>query len=205
MKKTILKILPVISISIFVFNLSSQGKELKNDVEYSFFIGSDVVEMETVMIINSTNIETYTYEGTRYRIGFESSGIFSAGLEYTQDMEDETTRDSGPRVRLSMENSYGGYITIGKPVYLRVGWTTWRATYTYVDYGYSGWERMSSDDYGIGFKMKVGPKITVYAEYTQRNASGSTFSGIFLRPEGAESVKLPFDMEMYAAGVTFSF
>lgn len=202
-----IKIIPIvlflISFSVVIFSVSAHGREPETDDEYSFFIGSDVMEMETKMTF-STESDTFTSEGTRYRMGFESGGVFSFGLEYTQNLEEEAHWDIGATVRLKTENAFGAFITVGEPVYLRIGWSTWEATYSIVDWDLSDKQRMTSLDYGLGFKVKVAPKFSVYGEYIKRNAT-ARFSGIFNKPAGAAHVELPYSVEMYVAGVIFSF
>lgn len=169
--------------------------------EMDFFIGGDTMDME-VKIGYLQASEYYNFTGLRYRIGFDVDSSFTFGLEYALDVENEITDIYGERVSLTVEKAIGGFVTFGEPVYLRIGWSTWEATYTLVEWDFSDTGRMTSVDYGIGFKMNVGP-VSVYGEYIQRNATAS-FRDIFYGAPGGHYF-LTYDSELYVAGVTFSF
>lgn len=170
--------------------------------EVDFFIGGDTMDME-VKIGYLQAAEFYNFTGLRYRLGLETDSSFSFGLEYALDVENEIIDIWGGRVNLAVENAFGAYITMGEPVYLRIGWSSWEATYTLVDWNFSDKDRMTSLDYGIGVKINVGP-VAIYGEYIQRNATAS-FADIFTKPAGYQHSSITYDSELYVAGVTFSF
>jgi len=138
--------------------------------EIKTFIGVDAVEIETVLTAAGVP-RTYDFTGTRVRFGIENSQGGSAGMELISGDSDETFDiPSGTLFRLETGETFGLYATLGKPVYLRVGWSIWQTEYTaIVPAGPTNKETVNALEIGLGLNLLLGRNLTLYADWAVRD------------------------------------
>jgi len=136
--------------------------------EIKTFIGVDALEIETVLT-SADGPETYDFTGTRLRYGIENSQGGSAGMELISGDSDETLDPFGRLFRLETGETFGLYATLGKPVYLRVGWSIWQTEYTDVALGLVNKETVNALEIGLGFNLLLGRNLTLYADWAVRD------------------------------------
>ena len=132
------------------------------------FIGVDAVEIETELTY-ANGAETYDLTGTRVRFGIENSQGGSAGMELISGSSDETLDPFGSLFRLETGETFGLYATLGKPVYLRVGWSIWETEYTDVALGLTDRDTVNALEIGLGFNLLLGRNLTLYADWAVRD------------------------------------
>ncbi len=132
------------------------------------FIGIDAVEIETTLTY-ANGFEVYDLVGTRLRFGIENSQGGSAGIEFISGDSDETLDLFGSLFRLETDVTFGLYATLGKPVYIRVGWSIWETEYTDVALGLVNKETVSSLEIGLGFNLLLGRNLTLYVDWAVRD------------------------------------
>ena len=136
--------------------------------ETSTFIGVDTVESETELTYANGD-ETYEFEHLRLRFGWESDAGGSFGFEILSGDRDDTRDLFGTPYELETETAYGFYATLGKPVYVKLGWSRWLAIYTNLDTDVPDTETVDSFEIGIGANLSLGRSATFYADYTLRD------------------------------------
>lgn len=137
--------------------------------EIKTFIGVDAVEIETVLTA-ANGPRSYDFTGTRVRFGIENSQGGSAGMELISGDSDETFDiPSSTLFRLETGPTFGLYATLGKPVYLRVGWSIWQTEYTDVALGLTNKETVNSLEIGLGLNLLLGRNLTLYADWAVRD------------------------------------
>ena len=136
--------------------------------ETKTFIGIDAVEIETILTY-ANGAEVYDLVGTRLRFGIENSQGGSAGVEFISGGSDETLDPFGSLFRLETSETFGLYATLGKPVYIRVGWSIWETEYTDVAIGLVNKETVNSLEIGIGFNLLLGRHLTLYVDWAVRD------------------------------------
>lgn len=138
--------------------------------EIKTFIGVDAVEIETVLTAAGVP-RTYDLTGTRVRFGIENSQGGSAGMELISGDSDETfDTPSSTLFKLETGETFGLYATLGKPVYLRVGWSIWQTEYTAVGpAGPTNKETVNALEIGLGLNLLLGRNLTLYADWAVRD------------------------------------
>ena len=165
--------------------------------EIKTFIGIDAVEIETELkYLQGT--ETYDLEGVRLRYGIENSQGGSAGIELISGDSDETLDPFGSLFRLETGETFGLYATLGKPVYLRVGWSMWQTEYTDVALDQTNRETVNSLEIGLGFNLLIGRNLTLYADWAVRNTDAKY--PMFFTPS-----EVGYDSEILSAGFNIKF
>ena len=157
-----LKIKPIILLAVAALTSPSLSAEIKT------FIGVDAVEIETTLTY-ANGVEVYDLEGTRLRFGIENSQGGSAGVEFISGDSAETLDPFGSLFRLETDVTFGLYATLGKPVYLRVGWSVWETEYTDVAIGLVNKETVNALEIGIGLNLLLGRNLTLYADWAVRD------------------------------------
>jgi len=186
-------------LSTFAVLASSQSVFAENNL----IIGGDVMDME-VRLGYAQGSDVFSYQGTRFRVGMESDTKGMAfGLEYTPSVIDEEPNVVGTEFSLEVDDTIGIFFTAGSLAYFRLGWSTWKTEYTHLATGTSNWARSHAVDYGIGFKTPLGPNITIYGEYIQRNTNVN-YNSFFVKV-GTDHADLMYDSEIYTVGVYFTF
>lgn len=157
-----------------------------HSVEYRTFFGVDAISMDTE-ISYSNGSESYEYTGLRLRYGIESDEGGSAGLEFIPALSDETVDTFGQRFELELGPSIGGYITVGKLVYVRLGVSIASSTYTELSTGLSDSDNLLVIDVGLGFNYAISTDITLYGEWNRRTSSEADYSSFFTEDIDNES------------------
>lgn len=196
-----IKTTAILFISISIFSSSTFGEEYEHGTDYSFFVGGDVLEMETKLSYDN-GTEYYSFVGTRYRLGVQTSSV-SVGLEYIPGLSDEKDDPWGNPYSLEMGDSYGIYATLGSLVFLRLGWSSWETRYKDVTFGTSNWQRSSTLDWGLGFRVSIGPYLSICGDYIIKNTQVNYRDLIFTTGTGSGGVDL--NSEIISIGVNFSF
>jgi len=147
-------------------------------VEYRTFFGADVIKMDTELSY-SNGSESYEYTGLRLRYGIESDEGGSAGFEFIPALSDDTVDTFGQPFELELGPSLGGYITVGKLVYVRLGVSFSDSTYTDLSTGLSDSDVLLVIDVGLGFNYGVTRDITLYGEWNRRTSSEADYSTFF--------------------------
>ena len=138
------------------------------NAEIKTFIGADAVVIETTLTY-SNGVEKYDLEGVRLRYGIENDAGGSAGIELISGDSDEKIDPFGNLFRLETGETFGVYATLGKPVYLRVGWSIWQTEYTDVALNATNRETVNSLEIGLGFNLLLGGNLTLYADWSVRD------------------------------------
>ena len=132
------------------------------------FIGVDTVETElNLKYLNGK--EVYEFEQLRLRYGWEVQGVGSFGFELLSGDKDDTRDFLNTRYEYEVDPAIGLYATLGKPVYLKVGWARWHTTYTNLDTDVADTEHVDSYEIGFGANLLLGKVATLYADYTLRD------------------------------------
>ncbi len=77
----------------------------------------------------------------------------------------ETLDPLGSLFRLEKGETFGLYATLGKPVYLRMGWSIWETEYTDVALGLTNKETVNALEIGLGFNLLLGRNLALYADW----------------------------------------
>ncbi|MDH3219782.1 MAG: outer membrane beta-barrel protein [Gammaproteobacteria bacterium] len=165
--------------------------------EMKTFFGIDAVEMESTLGYSNGN-ETYEFTGVRLRYGLEAREGGSAGIEIMPAMEDEQIDPFGDLFELSIGPSLAAYFTIGKPVYLRLGFSFTEFEYTDIASGISDKDTASAIELGLGFNISPSENLTFYGEFLRRD-SGELILDTFFFGE-VDQVS-----DMVSLGVNFKF
>ena len=151
---------------------STFGKETHSSWKSKPFIGIDAVKQETTLTYANGD-ELYEFEHVRLRLGYEHPAGGSAGIELLSGAKDDVLDPFGTPFELEVGEAFGIYATIGKPVYLRIGWATWETGYTNLTTDITDTYTVDSYDIGIGFNFSLGDRltsrVTVYGEYSIRD------------------------------------
>jgi len=166
--------------------------------EIKTFVGIDAVQTETVLTYANGD-ETYDFTGVRLRYGIENSDGGSAGFEIITGDSDDITDPFGNPFRLETGESFGVYATLGKPVYVRVGWSIWETEYTDLTTDITDKESVDSLEIGVGVNLLLGRNLTVYAEYALRDTESSYPAHI------AGNGELDYESELLSLGFNFLF
>ncbi len=136
--------------------------------EVRTFIGVDSVETETELkYLNGK--ETYNLEQLRLRFGWEVEAGGSFGFELLSGDKDDTLDPFGTPFEYEADPAIGIYATLGKPVYLKIGWSRWHTTYTDLSIDLADTENVDSYEIGFGVNLLLGRTATIYADYTLRD------------------------------------
>ena len=190
MKRTLLGV-------IFFLLVPSSAFSAKETPEYRTFFGVDVIHMETKLsYLNGT--ENYEYDGLRLRYGIESDKGGSAGIEFIPAMSDEQVDPFGSPFELELGPSLGAYITVGKPIYLRLGISYSDSEYTDVNSGVSDSDTLFVVDVGLGFNYALSRDITFYGDWSRRTSSDADYS-TFITGD------IPTESDVIALGLNYKF
>jgi len=184
----------IVLITVTVLASPSLSAEIKK------FIGIDAVEIETTLKYDN-GIEKYDLEGIRLRFGIENDAGGSAGIELISGDSDETLDQNplGPRLfRLETGETFGLYATLGKPVYLRVGWSIWETEYTDVALDLTNKETVNSLEIGLGINLLIGRNLTLYADWAVRNTDAKY--PLFFTPS-----EVDYESEILSLGFNLKF
>ena len=166
--------------------------------EIKTFIGIDAVNIETEL--RPINIVLkYELTGVRLRYGIENSDGGSAGLELISGDSDIAFDQLGNPLELETGETFGVYATLGKPVYLRVGWSIWETVLTDPAFSLITKEIVNSLEIGLGFNLLIGDNLTLYADWAVRN-SDAVYPGSFI-PTG----EIEYDSKVLSAGFNLKF
>lgn len=136
--------------------------------EIRTFVGVDTVEMETELRYSNGD-EIYEFEHLRLRYGWETDAGGSFGFEILSGEKDDTLDPFGTPFELETEPAIGFYATLGKPIYLKIGWSRWNTIYTNLVTDEPDSERIDSYEIGVGINLLLGRMATFYADYTLRD------------------------------------
>ena len=166
--------------------------------EIKTFIGIDAVQIETKLTY-ADGREKYDLEGIRLRYGIENDAGGSAGIELISGDSDETIDPFGDLFRLETDTAFGLYATLGKPVYLRVGWSIWQTEYTDVALNEINKETVNSLEIGFGFNLLIGRNLTLYADWAVRDTDAKY--PLHIMGDG----ELDYHSEILSAGFNIKF
>lgn len=181
----------IVLITVTVLASPSLSAEIKK------FIGIDAVEIETTLKYDN-GIEKYDLEGIRLRFGIENDDGGSAGIELISGDSDETLDPSDRLFRLETDTTFGLYATLGKPVYLRVGWSIWETEYTDVALDLTNKETVNSLEIGLGINLLIGRNLTLYADWAVRNTDAKY--PLFFTPS-----EVDYESEILSLGFNLKF
>lgn len=185
------KILPLLTILTTLLP-ASVSAEIKT------FIGIDVVKIDTELIPADITLE-YEMEAVRLRFGIENSDGGSAGIELMSGDEDVAYDQFGFPLYLKQEEAFGVYATLGKPIYLRVGWSIWKTVLDDPGFGFTTEETVDSFELGIGFNLLLGHNLTLYADWSVKDTE-AFYPGSF-----TGSGEVDYHSELLTAGFNMKF
>lgn len=162
------------------------------------FIGVDTVETETELDY-ANGSETYNFDNVRLRFGWEDDAGGSFGFELISGDKDDTLDPFGTPFELETDPAIGFYATLGKPVYLKVGWSRWLTTYTDLSTDVADTEVVDSYEIGFGLNLTLGRTITFYGEYTLKDTD-SDYPKHFV-PTG----DIDYESELVSVGLNILF
>lgn len=165
--------------------------------ETKTFFGVDAVKIDTEISYDNGE-EDYEFDGIRFRWGAESSKGASAGIELITGDKDDIIDPFDTPFRLETGPSLGVYATLGKPVYLRLGWSIWKSEYTNLVTDVTDDETVNSFEIGLGFNFPLAPNMTFYADYAIRDTEAEYPSHIF----GGEA---DYESKLISAGFNYQF
>lgn len=166
--------------------------------EIKTFIGIDSVEIKTELKPIDINLK-YDLTGIRLRYGIENSDGGSAGIELISGDSDVAFDQAGNPLTLETGETFGLYATLGKPVYLRVGWSIWQTILTDPFYNLITKETVNSLEIGLGFNLLIGHNLTLYADWAVRNTD-AVYPGSFF-PTG----DIGYESQILSAGFNIKF
>jgi len=182
----------IVLIAVTVLVSPSLSAEIKK------FVGIDAVEIETELTY-ANGAETYDLEGIRIRYGIENDAGGSAGIELISGDSDETLDPFGNLFKLETGETFGLYATLGKPVYLRVGWSMWETEYTDVALNLTNKETVNSLEIGLGFNLLIGRNLTLYADWAVRDTDAKY--PLHITGDG----EVDYHSEILSAGINIKF
>ena len=138
------------------------------NAEIKTFIGADAVIIETTLTYLQGAV-TYDFEGVRLRYGIENDAGGSAGIELISGDSDTDLDHLGLPLTLTTGETFGVYATLGKPVYLRVGWSIWQTELDDPTFSVLNRETVNALEIGLGFNLLIGRNLTLYADWAVRN------------------------------------
>ena len=143
--------------------------------------------------------EDYEHSAGRIKFGgeFVEGGI--VGFEFLSAAEDEIIDPFGTPFELATDASIGIFAHIGRPFYFRLAYSEWDAEYTDLSNGVVDKDTVSALEYGIGYQLWLGPTLTLYADYSVRNAD-SEFPLQFIGEGFVE-----FDSRLLSVGLSATF
>jgi hypothetical protein len=166
--------------------------------EIKTFIGIDVVEIETELKPSNIVLK-YQLTGIRLRYGIENDAGGSAGMEIISGDSDTDLDQFGNPLTLETGETFGLYATLGKPVYLRVGWSIWQTELTDPAFGLITKETVNSLEIGLGVNLLLGRNLTLYADWAVRNTD-AVYPGSFI-PTG----EIDYESQFLSAGFNLKF
>ena len=166
--------------------------------EIKTFIGIDAVEIETELIASDVILK-YELTGVRLRYGIENSSGGSAGMELISGDSDTALDQFGDPLTLETSETFGIYATLGKPVYLRVGWSIWQTELDDPSRGLLTKETVNSLEIGLGFNLLIGRNLTLYADWAVRNTD-ARYPGSF-----TGNGEIDYESQILSAGFNIKF
>jgi len=166
--------------------------------ENKMYLGADVVVRQIKLIASNGSIK-YDFEGIRLRYGLEYTGGASVGIEYIPSDSDVQLGVFGNQLELEHGDTLGLYLTIGKPVHLRIGWSTWQAKFTDVASGISDRDTLNAFEVGLGFNTSIGSKFSIFADYSVRKTDAEFPTFV------AGTGELDYDTILYTVGLNYLF
>lgn len=166
--------------------------------ETKTFFGVDTVDTET-KITYANGDETYNFTNLRVRYGLEDDAGGSAGIELISGDSDEIIDPFGQPFELATDTGIGFYATIGKPVYLRVGWSTWQSEYTDVTLDLTDTYTTKSFEIGIGINLLLHRNFTVYGDFSLKDTESRFPKHV------AGSGEVDYESELISVGFNYLF
>jgi len=166
--------------------------------EYKMFLGLDYIVRETELTY-ATGKEKYDFAGPRLRWGLEYTKGASIGLEFIPSDSDQTIDPFGALFELEAGNTLGAFLTVGKPLHVRIGWSIWEATYTDVATGASARDTVSSFEIGLGLNTSLTPRFSIFADYSVRKTDAEF--PLFITGTG----EVDYDTTMGSIGFNYLF
>jgi len=166
--------------------------------EYRMYFGADVVVRQIELIAGNGSIK-YDFEGIRLRYGLEYTGGASVGIEYMPSDNDVQLGVLGNQLELEHGDTLGLYMTIGKPVHLRIGWSVWEAKFTDLNSGLSDSDTLNAFEVGLGFNTSIGSNFSIFADYSVRKTDAEFPT--FVTGTG----ELDYDTILYSVGLNYLF
>jgi len=166
--------------------------------EIKTFIGIDAVEIETELRPTDIVLK-YELTGVRLRYGIENSAGGSAGIELISGDDDVAYDLGGNPLTLETGETFGVYATLGKPVYLRIGWSIWETVLTDPLYSLVTTEIVNSLEIGLGMNLLIGRNLTLYADWAVRRTD-AVYPGSFF-PTG----EIDYHSKVLSAGFNLKF
>lgn len=182
----------VVLVATALFNLSAARAET------NAFFGVDTVDTETV-ITYANGDETYNFTNLRVRYGFEDDAGGSAGIELISGDSDDIIDPFGSPFELKTSVGIGFYATLGKPVYLRVGWSTWDTEYTDLTSDVTDTERVRSFEIGFGVNLLLNRNFTFYGDYSIKDTESEYPKHV------SGSGMVDYESELVSVGINYLF
>ncbi len=166
--------------------------------EIKTFIGIDAVEIETELKPSNIVLK-YQLTGIRLRYGIENDAGGSAGMEIISGDSDTDLDQFGNPLTLETGETFGLYATLGKPVYLRVGWSIWQTELTDPAFSLITKETVNSLEIGLGINFLLGRNLTLYADWAVRNTDAK-YPGSF-----TGNGEIDYESQFLSAGFNLKF
>lgn len=168
------------------------------NAETKRFFGVDAVDTETKLDY-ANGSETYNFNNVRLRFGWEDDAGGSFGFELISGDKDDTVDPFGTPFELETDPAIGFYATLGKPVYLKVGWSRWLTTYTNLVTDVPDTEIVDSYEIGFGINLLIGRTATFYADYSIKDTD-SKYPKHFVG-----TGELDYESELVSVGINILF
>lgn len=160
------------SIIIFISTLTAGHADIRNEnirtgTSAKLFLGVESVSIDTNLSYDNGG-EDYEFSGARLKIAGEFSEGGLVGLEFLGGDTDDTIDPFGTPFELKTDTAVGLFLHLGRPFYFRLAWSFWDTEYTDLTSNVTEKEEVSAFEYGIGYQLRIGSNLSVYADYSKK-------------------------------------
>lgn len=166
--------------------------------ETGLFLSAETVQIDTELEY-ANGSEDYEFTGERFKIGWDFPEGAVVGVELLSGDSDQIIDPFGTPFELKTDTAVGIFFHMGRPFYLRLGWSIWDTEYTDLVSNITDKEEVSAIEYGLGFRLPIGSNITAYADYSKRNSDPKYPAHI------TGSGRTEYDSELVSLGLSLAF
>ncbi|MCP4492064.1 MAG: hypothetical protein GY820_32875 [Gammaproteobacteria bacterium] len=185
-----------IRLSFFIVLIVCTSQPLYADLKT--FVGVEAVNIDTNLDYADGD-EDYEFTGYRLKIGADISDGAVVGIEMLTGDSDEVFDSWGTPYSLETDTAFGIFLNIGRPFYLKLGWSFWDSEYTNLDTSIVEKREISAMEYGLGFRLMLGSALSIYGDITKRN-SDTDYPAHFIGDGYIE-----YDSVLTSMGLSISF